>query len=381
MKKQHLNQIILFSLILFIVISCTQSNKRPPKGLEGTWLSISQGKGRLGGYGLMTGYFMEIKPGKRIFQFAYSDTSVCEDVLYTDSTIIYEDSNNIMIPYIGIDSIQLAFQPDTTIVTYVKLPFKKTGKVKISEKNLTENEWYLIDSEKEYRVDFIDYDFDIFHYDKSFKLGFNLLDWGGFFGWDIMEFDGHYYLISTSHSNTEPMVYQITDFKNDTISLIHYDDWFTKEFKQVKLVKAHAKSAEEHNQLRSQLIDHQYKLITYDFESQFDDETWDTIPLYRLHRFFKVFGIEKEMTFKFTKDSLFVFNNIGGKYATGAWELSKDNNAINVVIENNPLILLIMKIKMDSNMQLSLNGSQNINKLIGGYQMDKLNLELELIPD
>jgi len=340
--------------------------------LEGSWLSISQK-----GNGFFEGYFMKIKNGKRIFQFAYSDTLVYENVTYNDSAIIYDDSANIQIKYIDEDSLQLVFPYTYTSVTYLKLPYKEAGFIKIKESDLLQNEWYLIDGNKKFRVDFIDYSFNYEYQDKLFKLGYNFLNWGEYSGWDIMDFDGHTYFISTAFSIFEPLVYQITEFRGDTISLSYFDTKFSNEFKEMKLAKSKPLSNKEYKQQHNRLADHQFKLVDYSFESQFEEGTWDTVIIKRINRFFTKFGIEKEMTFKFTKDSLFITNNIGGEYSKGAWELSKDGQNINVVINNDPLRLLMMEINQEENLHLNINGSFNIQRIYNGAQIDYLELELE----
>ncbi len=394
---KSISHYLLFFGLIFL-FSCTPSNKKPPEGLEGTWLSVSQREEKWGGSGSFTGYFMEIKSGNRTYQFAYSDTMVYEDVLYTHNSIVYPDSNKIMISYISKDSIQLAFpqdstiiicvnmpseetteigindrafQPDTTIVTYVKLPFEETGQIRINDYDLTDNEWYLIDEEKKYRVDFVDYDFYFFYYDISFNKGYNLFNWGEYFGWNIMEYDNQTYLISTSLF--EPTVFQITKYKNDTIDLIYFDDLFSNSFKHLKLVKSKPLSKEKHQQQVEKLANHQFKLVDYSFESQYEEGTWDTVIIKRINRFFTKFGIGKEMTFSFTNDSLFITNNIGGEYLKGAWQLSKDGHNIKVVNNND---LFMMGIKHEEDLHLNINGFSNIRKIYNGCQVDYLELEL-----
>lgn len=368
-----------FYLSVFIfLISCTPSNKKPPDGLEGTWLSVSTRKDIWGGIGLFDGFFMEIKTGKRIYQYAYSDSIVYEDVFFNDSTIINgNDSINIKIAYIGKDSIQLIFPFDTTIVTYIKLPLQNTDQIKVNESDLIENEWYLVDSNYKYRVWFIDYNCQIVNTDKSFKLGNNILNWGEYMGWDIMEFDNHTYFISSSYSSFEPMVYQITKFEEDTITLFYYDTYFSKEFKEIKLIKSKPLSNEKYKEQVNKFANHKFKLIDYRFEGNYDTIGYDTVLLQRISRFFNKFGIEKEMTFKFTNDSLFITNNNGAEYTNGTWELSKDGRNIQVVTNNNPLRLLMMQVEMDKNIQLNIRGSYNIRSIYDGLQVDYLELELE----
>jgi hypothetical protein len=364
--KSISHYLLIFGLLF--LFSCTPSNKKPPKGLEGSWLSISQE-----GDGFFEGFFMKINNGERIFQFAYSDTLVYENVTFNDSTIIYDDSANIQIRYIGKDSLQLVFPYTFTSVTYLKLPFEETGSVKIKESDLLQNEWYLIDGNEKFRVDFIDYTYKMGSKYKSFHLGFNILNWGQYFGWDIMDFDGHTYLISSAYSIFEPMVYQITDFGNDSVSLSYFDTYFTKELKEIKLAKSKPLSEKMYQHQVDKLANHQFKLVDYQFESQFETGTWDTVPLKRIHRFFRKFGIEREMTFKFSSDSLFVFNNRGA-YLKGSWELSKDGHNIKVFTTND---LFMMGIKLEENLHLNIKGSQNIRNIYDGHQVDYLELKLE----
>lgn len=360
------------AFIIAFLFSCTPSNKKPPKGLEGSWLSISQK-----GNGFFEGYFMKIKNGKRIFQFAYSDSLVYENVTYNDSTIIYDDSLNIQIKYINEDSLRLVFPYTFTSVTYFKLPYKETGSVKIKESDLLQNEWYLIDGNEKFRVDFIDDSYKIEFQDKSFKLGFNFLNWGEYSGWDIMVFDDHIYFISNAFSIFEPMVYQITKFSNDTISLMYYDTYFSKEFKYINLVKSKPLSKKKHQQQVDKLTHHKFKLVDYSFESQYEEGTWDTVVIKRINRFFTKFGVGKEMTFQFTNDSLFITNNIGGEYLKGAWELSKDGHSIQTTTNNDPLRLLIMEVEFEDKLRICIKGYQNNGKIYNGAQIDYLELELE----
>ncbi|NPD45349.1 hypothetical protein [Lentimicrobium sp. S6] len=277
-------------ILLVIITSCTPPSKTPPKGLEGTWLSVpSVEDGKINT--LYQGYFMEIKPGKRIFQHGYSDSLVEENVTFTNSSIILQDSSEIHINYLGPDSLRLIFPWDNTIVTYVKLPHKESQKVTIKEENLFENEWFLLDGENKYRVDFTNDDIKILNHDKTFKFAHNIRGWGKQSAWNLMEFNGYSYLISTAFSNFEPDIYQVIELNKDTIILKIYDVWETKDFKTLKLVKSPAKSQEEHNDLKTQLTNHKFILQDYNFRSHLEEDTVYTVFIKRIHRFFKEFGI------------------------------------------------------------------------------------------
>lgn len=374
MIKIHKAHFIIYIIIL--LYSCTPTNKKPPKGLEGTWLSVgSVVNGRINTF--YQGYLMDIKPGKRIFQHCYSNTIVEENVTFTDSSIILEDSSKIQIGYIGPDSLQLIFPWDNATVTYVRLAHKESPKITINEKDLFKNEWYLLDGKNKHRVDFIDYDFEIFNYDKTFKIAHNIRGWGEYSGWDLMCFDGQTYLISTALSNFEPDIYQIIDFKQDTLNLIYYDIWETKGFKTLELVKSPVKSQKEYNDLKNQLTNHEFVIQDYSFSSHFEEGTSDTVFIKRIHHFFKEFGMNRKMTFKFTEDSLFVFNSTT-QYIKGTWELSKDNQVLKVTVANEPLSLFFMNLEMNKKMHLRLNGYfGNINNIYQGYQIKKLELVLD----
>ncbi|NPD47672.1 hypothetical protein [Lentimicrobium sp. S6] len=88
-----------------------------------------------------------------------------------------------------------------------------------------------------------------------------------------------------------------------------------------------------------------------------------------------VYPINRKMTFKFTKDSLFVFNSTG-QYTKGAWELSKDNQVIKVTVDNEPLNLFFMNLEMNENLHLRFKGYGNIIDIYNGCQIDQLDLEL-----
>lgn len=376
MKMQYLSQGLFFTLILILFSACTPSNKKPPKGLEGAWLSVSSEYGPKSSSGLMDGYFMKIESGLRKYQFAYSDIIVNEDCTFTDSSIVYKDSNNILIPYMGKDSMRLFFEKGNIKVTYLKLPFQKSSRVNIKTSDLTENEWYLIDEENKHRVDFIDHDFELLNYDKSFKLGHNIRGWGEHSGWDLIEFDGYQYLISTAISIFEPDVYQITEFQEDTIGLKFWDTWGVKDFKDLKLVKSPAKSIEAYQEMKNRLINHQFKLAKYQFESHYSDNDWDTTILKRINHFFTEYGIKKEMTFSFTQDSLYIANTIG-EYAKGAWSLSKDLKCIKAIIENDPYHSLVMEIELGDSLYVDIHGFfGNINQIYNGHQIERLQLDL-----
>lgn len=374
MKKISHN---LLSFGLIFLFSCTHSNKKPPKGLEGTWLSVYSKQGEWENVGLYLGYFMKIQNGKRTYQWAFSNTLVHENVTFNDSTIIIDDSTSLRIDYIGNDRLQLTFPWDTTLVTYVKLPFKNRGQIEIKKSDLTEFEWYLINEEERFRVDFIDHNYKLDFQDKNFTLGYNILNWGEYFGWDIMEFDHHTYFISNAFSIFEPMVYQITESNGNTIKLSYFDTYFSKEFKEIKLVKSKPLSNEKYQQQVNKLANHKFKLTDYHFKSPYDTIGWDTVLLKRINRFFTKFGIGKEMTFKFTNDSLFITNNIGGEYSKGTWELSKDGEIIKAVTKNGHLIIGIMDIDLIEKLKIKIKGVSNTQQLYNSAQIDYLELELE----
>ncbi len=364
-------------ILLIIITSCTPNSKTPPKGLEGTWLSVASIQDGWEVNSLYQGYFMEIKSGKKTFQYAYSDTLVEDMVTFTESSIILEDSIEIQIGYLGPDSVRLVFPWDSTIATYIRLADNESPNFTITEKDLFENEWYLMDGENKFRIDFIDYDFKILNHDKTFKFAHNVRGWGKYSGWALMEFYGQKYLISTAFSNFEPDIYQIIDVKQDTITLKFYDVWGTKDFKILRLVKSSAKPQKEHNDLLNQLTNHEFIIKDYNFTSRFEEDVGDTVHLKRIHRFFKEFGIIRKMTFKFTEDSLFVFNSTA-QYTKGAWELSKDNQVIKVTVDNEPLDLFFMNLEMNKNMHLRFKGYYgNINNIYQGYQIDQLDLVLD----
>lgn len=364
-------------ILLIIITSCAQNPRTPPKGLEGTWLSVSSIKDGWDANSLYQGYFMEIKPGKKTFQYGYSNTIVEENVTFTDSSIILEDSSKIQIGYIGPDSLQFIFPWDNATVTYVRLAHKESPKITINEKDLFKNEWYLLDGKNKHRVDFIDYDFEIFNYDKTFKIAHNIRGWGEHSGWNLMEFYGYSYLISTAFSNFEPDIYQIIDIKEDTIELLLWDTWGIKDYKPLELIKSSPKSQEAHNNLKHQMANHEFIIHDYNFTSHFEEGTSDTVIIKRVHHFFKEFGMNRKMTFKFTEDSLFVFNSTA-QYTKGAWELSKDNQVIKVTVSNEPLNLFFMNLEMNEKMHLRLKGySGNIRNIYQGYHIEQLDLVLE----
>lgn len=346
------------------MVGCSSLEEKPPKGLEGSWLSVRNDKCFERTY---DGYFMEVKKGQRIFQFAYSDSIYTDYCTFTDSSILTQDSSCILIKSIYKDSIQLLFEGDIS-VKYIKLPFKETEKINIQASDLIENSWFYMEGDHRHRIDFPEAEFSLQHCDKKLNLVFNLIGWNRYSGWDLMEYKNYTYFISTAWSIFEPNVYQVIGYKNDTISLMIWDK---NGFKYPKLVKSPCNSQQERDELINQLVNNQFRVIDYHYE--WGDS--DSVFFNRIHHFFDEYGINRKMTFKFTDDSLFVFNS-QHQYTKGAWSLSKDNQVIKVITANEPLDLFLIELKMDEKMHIYLSGYSNINKIYNGYQIDQLDLEL-----
>lgn len=252
-------------ILISVLISCNHHDNES-NDLTGNWVSVKTVGIDSSGHAILNGYLLNISDNQYSYSHIFRDTTITNNYLLKNDTICFDDSTNIEIQSITVDSIKLIFRRSGSVVTYMRLPYTESKKLAIDKDALTSNSWdYILDTTSQ-RLEFLNSNW-IFNKDDTKNLYTHPIVETPYYyvnhnRWRVFEFENRTYFVRSfeQHFGLLHEVYKVT---SDTIFT---KAWTGKCFEYPLIVKIKPLNQSELNKKQRFLTDKEWKVFEIDYE-------------------------------------------------------------------------------------------------------------------
>lgn len=337
-----MKKIIAF-IILITISSFNSFSQNIEQALQGTWISVWSKPLIYEEFeGVSTdGIILEFRDDSLFINNIIADLNLSYQYKIIDSSIVYDSPMSMEIFQVYKDSIKLIIDKKS-IDTYIRLPYSQQGPFNIDINTMLNDSWIYSDSTHSYfqRIEFSNH--ECLNHGKELLSCYNHPPFGtqNHFNnngsWRIFNMNDKSYFVR-KFSPITFIPHEIIGMSEDTIYLKLFIE---NSFRYPHLIKMKALPFKEIENIKNILKSKVWNVEHINFKEELINK--------KLHKTFNRFikqSINKKMKFRFTSDSLKIFNNDSTLFES-KWDLTNDGKYIRLI--NNQTFIEISDIKSDN---------------------------------
>lgn len=362
----------IISFIILITISSFNSFSQDfEQTLQGNWISVWSTQLNYEEFeGVSSdGIILEFRDDSLFINNIITDLNLSYQYKIIDSSIVYEGPMSMEIFQVYKDSIKL-IRDKESIDTYIRLPYSQQGPYNIDINTMLIDSWIYSDSMHSFfqRIEFSNH--ECVNHGSKLLSCYNHPPFGSqnHFNnngsWRIFNMNNKSYFVR-KFSPITFIPHEIIGISQDTIYLKMFIE---NSFRYPYLVKMKALPFKEIENIKNTLKNKVWNVEHIKFKEELINK--------KLHKTFYKFikqSVNKKIKFRFTSDSLKIFNNDSTLFES-KWDLTNDGKYIR--LNNNHSFIEISEIKSDN---IVLTNNNVFTLLIGlqNYISEEFSLFLE----